>query len=326
MYKLPFLSSLLRTFAIGAIGLAALTSSVRSADRITLATSGLNDGQLPYFVAAANKLFEKEGIETERLEFKSGGAAIQAFASGSADFCICAADHVIRLNNRGIKARILVGLDAHFPNALVTLADSPITSLRDLKGKKIGITSPGSSTDNMIRWQIAKEGLNADRDFELVSVGSGIPMLAGLKSGSIDAGIVGNGEIINSETGASDPLKILIDWRELEDAALVIIGRQEWVDKNPDLARRFVRAQKEASLLIQRDPKAATLGMKEIYATRPDDYIRKVVESTSRRLSKDGSISSAGFETMTDIVVTSDKTTAPIPQSEVDLFPHLSQP
>src|SRR5262249_4373445 len=148
------------------------------------------EGLLPLRIAADQGYFKDAGITAEFLDFRGGGPTVQAFASGSVDFCICAADHVVRLPNRGLDARIIVGLHDHHSYALMAKADAPYTDMKSLQGKKVGITSPGSLTDNTVRWSIKQAGLSAERDFQIVGAGGGASMRAAIETGQVDAGMV----------------------------------------------------------------------------------------------------------------------------------------
>ena len=110
---------------------------------------------------------------------RGGGPAVQAFAGGGVDLCICAADHVVRLVNRRFDARIIVGLDEHHSYALLGKANAPYADVKSLKGKRIGVTSPGALTDNTVRWAITRAGLRPERDFQIVAAGGGAADVAG---------------------------------------------------------------------------------------------------------------------------------------------------
>jgi NitT/TauT family transport system substrate-binding protein len=74
-------------------------------------------------------------------------------------------------------------------------ADSPYTDMKSLQGKRIGITSPGAFTDNTVRWEIKKAGLQAERDFQIIGAGGGASMRAAIETGQVDAGAVVTTEV-----------------------------------------------------------------------------------------------------------------------------------
>jgi NitT/TauT family transport system substrate-binding protein len=299
-------------------------TAAAAATTLKLAVSGLSEGKLPLYVAEQQGYFKAAGIDLDIIEFKSGGAAVQAFAGNSVDLCICAGNHVITLRQRGLNTKLLAGLDAHFPNALAAKAGSPYTNLKSLKGRKIGITSPGSSTDDIIRWAARQAGLDADTDFQVVSVGTGPAMRIAIESGAIDAGIIGNAELIDAEL-AGHPLSIVEDWRGVENAALNVIAKQAWVDKNPALAKAFVQAVVKGAKLIQTDPAAATAASTVIFPNRSARFNQLLAASAAKHLSRDGSVSNAGFENTLGIVRQADPSIKPVALADVNLQPALAK-
>src|SRR3954468_24339774 len=113
MYHDPFVRRRLRVrrlamVAAVALGLA-LPAPATAETALKFGVASVNEGLLPLRVANDQGFLKAEGITAEFLDFRGGGPTVQAFAGGSVDFCICAADHVLRLANRGLDARIIVG-------------------------------------------------------------------------------------------------------------------------------------------------------------------------------------------------------------------------
>ena len=290
---------------------------------LKLAVPSVNEGLLPIKVAIDQGFFKAEGVSVELINFRGGGPAVQAFAGGGVDLCICAADHVVRLVNRRFDARIIVGLDEHHSYALLGKAGASYGDVKSLKGKRIGVTSPGSLTDNTVRWAISKTGLKPERDFQIVSAGGGAAMRAAIDSGQVDAGAVVSTEV--SDYLRSGKFKVVTDWRTLRYPALVVIGRQKWVDANNDEARRFVRAVARATRLVQTDSAAVARSAKVLYPTFSNEALAGIAASAKARLSKDGSVSAQGFEVMQEVVLLSDATLTRVKQADVDLQPSLSR-
>jgi NitT/TauT family transport system substrate-binding protein len=288
---------------------------------LKLAVANINEGLLAIRVAIDQGLFEAEGIAVELVSFRGGGPAIQAFAGGSVDLCICAADHVVRLSNRGFDARIIVGLDEHYSYALLARAGTPYTDIKALKGKRIAVTSAGGLADNTVRWAIVRAGLHPERDFQIVGAGTGASMRAALETGQVDAGTVASTEV--SDYLRTGTFKIVTDWRTMPYPALVVIGRQKWADDKPAQAKGFVRAVSRAAQVIQKDPQAAARSLKRLYPSYTDAAVAEMAAAARDRLSKDGSVSARGFETMLDVVLLSDRTLKRVSKSDVDLQPVL---
>jgi NitT/TauT family transport system substrate-binding protein len=313
-----------RLAILAAAALAVTLPSAASAETVLkFGIASVNEGLLPLRMANDQGFLKAEGIAAEYIDFRGGGPTVQAFASGGVDFCICAADHVVRLANRGLDARIIIGLDEHHSYALLAKADSPYTDFKSLQGKRIGITSPGSLTDNTVRWAIKQAGLQAERDFQIVGAGGGASMRAALETGQVDAGAVVTTEVADYlRTGK---FKIVVDWRPTPYASLVVIGRQRWADANPALAKGLVHAVAKASQLIQTDTAATMHSVKLLYPNFNDDQAREIADAARQRLSKDGSVSPAGFETMQEVVLLADSSLKKVSQADVDLQAKLAQ-
>ncbi|MEI8152314.1 MAG: ABC transporter substrate-binding protein [Hyphomicrobiales bacterium] len=316
--------SILRFAVLGAAALGlALPAPAGAQTVLKMGVASVNEGLLALRVANDQGYFKAEGIAVEFIDFRGGGPAVQAFAGGSVDFCICAADHVVRLSNRGLDVRIIVGLDEHHSYALMAKADSPYTDMKSLQGKRVGITSPGSLTDNTVRWEIKKTGLQAERDFQIIGAGGGASMRAAIETGQVEAGAVVTTEVADYlRTGK---FKIVTDWRPTRYAALVVIGRQRWVDANPALAEALVAAIGKGAGLIQTDSAATAKSVKLLYPNFDDAQSLEIAQAAKLRLSKDGSVSAEAFATMQEVVMVSDASLKKVNQADVDLQPKLAK-
>jgi NitT/TauT family transport system substrate-binding protein len=315
-----FVPSRLTILALAAIGFA-MSSAGHAETNLKFGVAAVNEGLLPLRVASDQGLLKAAGITAEFVDFRGGGPTVQAFAGGGVDFCICAADHVLRLSNRGLDARIIVGLDEHHSYVLMAKADSPYTDFKSLQGKRIGVTSPGSFTDNTVRWEIKKAGLQAERDFQIIGAGGGASMRAAIETGQVDAGAVVTTEV--ADYLRSGKFKIVVDWRPTRYAALIVIGRQRWADANPALAKGLVQAVGKAAQIIQTHTAATAKSVKLLYPNFDDAHATEVAEAAKLRLSKDGSVSAEAFANMTEIVLLSDPSLRKVNQSDVDLQPKL---
>jgi NitT/TauT family transport system substrate-binding protein len=310
----------LAILAMAAIGFA-VPSASRAETVLKFGVASVNEGLLPLRLAGEQGFLKAEGITAEFIDFRGGGPTVQAFAGGSVDFCICAADHVVRLSNRGLDARIIIGLDEHHSYALLAKADAPYSDIKSLQGKRIGITSPGAFTDNTVRWEIKKAGLQAERDFQIIGAGGGASMRAAIETGQVDAGTVVTTDVADYlRTGK---FKIVIDWRPTKYAALVVIGRQRWADANPALAKGLVKAVAKAAQVIQTDTAATAKSVKLLYPNFDDAHALEIAKAAKERLSKDGSVSPEAFSNMLEVVLLSDASLKTAKQSDVDLQPKL---
>ena len=307
--------------------LVALSGTPVQADTtVTLASAQQSVGTLPVIVAEQRGLFKAEGLKIEIVDFNGGGAAVQALAGGSTDLCLCAADHAVRLFNRGLGGAVLVALYDRHPYALLAKASSPYSDLRSLKGQRLGITSPGSLTDNTMRYEIKQLGLDPDRDYELISIGLGGPMRAALDAGAVAAGLFTTPDT-QIELGIPGAYKVTEDFRKLAYPSLDLVAIGGWLKAHDATAKSMARAVVKAEQLIQTDPTAVRAALRQMFPTMAPDIAESVaVDITAHGLSRNGWVSQDGYDTMVKMLVMADSSVKPVPYKDVVLTQYLPAP
>ncbi len=274
--------------------------------KLTLAVGGKNLlYYLPLTIAEQLGYFKAEGLEVSIVDFAGGSQALRALVGGSADVVSGAFEHTVNMQPKGQKLRAVV-LMGRAPQ--IVLGVNPKTmpnfkTVADLKGKKIGVTAPGSSTNVMANFVLAKAGLKPT-DVSIIGVGAGNGAVAAMRSGQIDA--ISNLDPVISLQRSND-LKIVSDTRIVAEADKVFGGPmpaaclyvpQSFVDKNPKTVQALVNAIVRADKWIQ------AAGPGEIIKTVPESYLlgdRAVYIdaflAAKGALSPDGMFPEAGAET-----------------------------
>jgi NitT/TauT family transport system substrate-binding protein len=178
---------------------------------------------LPLTVTQRLGYFKDEGLDVEISDLAGGSRALQALVGGSADVVTGAFDHTIQMQakNQPLTAVVLLG---RFPGFVLAVLTSKAASYRgpaDLKGMKIGVTAPGSSTHFMALYLMARAGLKPD-DASFVGVGAGSSAVAAVKRGEIDA-LVSVDPVINLLV-SEGAIKVVSDTRTLEGTRAVYGG------------------------------------------------------------------------------------------------------
>ena len=186
---------MLRKFLGAALALiAVLSASVVQAQapekkKLTIAVGGKSlFYYLPLTIAERNGYFKDEGLDVEIPDFAGGAKALQALVGGSADMVSGAFEHTINMQAKKQPIRAVV-LQASYSSIVLLLPKDKAAkykSAKDLKGLKIGVTAPGSSTNMFVNNLLAKEGLKPN-DVSIVGVGAGAGAVAAMDKGEIDA-------------------------------------------------------------------------------------------------------------------------------------------
>ncbi len=228
---------------------------------------------LPLSIAHLNGYFKDEGLDTTIADFAGGSKALQAVVGGSADVVSGAFEHTINLQAKGQYYRCFV-LQGRAPMIVLAVSKKTLPDYQspaDLKGKKIGVTAPGSSTNMMASFFLAQHGLKPS-DVSYIGVGAGAGAVTAMRSGQIDA--MANLDPVISTLLKEDAIRIIADTRTLKDARQIFGGNmpagclytsQAFIDANPNTTQALANAIVRADKWIQ--------------AATPDDVVKLVPES-----------------------------------------------
>jgi NitT/TauT family transport system substrate-binding protein len=227
--------------------------------KVTIAVGGKSlFYYLPLTVAERKGYFRDEGLEVEIPDFAGGARALQAMVGGSADMVSGAYEHTINMaaKKQPIKAVVLQMKFSAMALAMSKDRASKFKGARDMKGWKVGVTAPGSSTNMYANNLLAKEGLKPT-DISVVGVGTGAGAVAALEKGELDALV--NLDPVLTQLESTGKFVTLFDTRTekgMKDVyggeymASVIYITDEFVKKNPNTVQAVVNAMVRADKWI----------------------------------------------------------------------------
>jgi len=281
---------------------------------------------LPITIAERQGYFKDEGLNVKLSDFAGGAAALRAVVGGSADVVSGAYEHTISLQAKKqyFQAFVAQGRLPQIALGVASAKADQVKSYKDLKGMKIGVSAPGSSTHNLVKQLLTKGGLDPNKDVSIIGVGLAAQAVAALKSGQIDA--IANVDPVITKLEQDNAIKVIADTRTLKGTqevwgaplpSGVLHAAIEFVQKNPNtvqaLANAIVRADKWIAKASGTDvakvvPEAYLLGDRALYMASFD----KVKEA----FSPDGIISDAGAKATVTALAAFDPNIKP---AEIDL-------
>ena len=203
----------------GALLALTLTTGLAAAQsKITIAVGG--GACLCYLpTVLANQLgeFEKAGVNVDLVDLKGGSDALKAVLGGSADVVSGYFDHCVNLAARKQELQAFVVYD-RYPGLVLVVSPShtnEIKSVKDLAGKKVGVSAPGSSTDFFLKYLLKKNGLDP-AGTSVIGVGLGATAVAAMEQGQIDAAVMLDPSVTVLQ-GSHPDLRILSDTRTQKD-------------------------------------------------------------------------------------------------------------
>ena len=230
---------------------------------------------LPLTIAERRGYFKAEGLEVNIVDFAGGSQALKAVVGGSADVVSGAFEHTVNMQHKGQFMRAFA-LQGRAPQIVLGINPKTLPHFKgvaDLKGKKVGVSAPGSSTNVMLNFVLAKAGLKPS-DVSVIGVGVAQGAVAAMRSGQIDA--LSNLDPVITMLQRSGDLKVVSDTRVLAEADKVFGGPmpagclyapQHFIDKNP------ATAQAMANAIVRADKWIQGAGPRDIIAAVPESYL-----------------------------------------------------
>lgn len=178
--------SVINMLLVATVSVLTLETNALGTDTIKFALPGNSMGYLPLFVAVHKGFFKDEGIEIE-LPRLIPAMAQNALLAGEVQYHGLA-DSGLRLAARGLPIKaIFYGADRPM---YYLVAQKEIRTVGELKGKRIGVSQFGGTSDLAARLALKHYGVEPERDALLIQIGAEGTRMAALRAGSVSAIIV----------------------------------------------------------------------------------------------------------------------------------------
>ncbi len=236
---------------------------------------------LPVYLAQSLGYFRENGVEVEFHETTGGSKAMEALIGGSADAMISGHSQVLQVNAKGRTVKTFVCFGRGLPVALVSAPGSPRKSIADLKGAKLGVSSPGSSSHLDLIFILSRENVRPE-EVTIVGIGTLSTAVAALERGRVEAGMM----FSNALTGflrRNPSARILADLRTPEGlrkmtgadahAGISAASTEKWLRENAESAKAICRALKRAMQWV------ANHRPEESWARLPAEYRSQDMEA-----------------------------------------------
>ena len=237
---------------------------------------GSTDGAIaPLWFAKETRLFEKRGLDVRLVGMGTGAVSLRALIARDLE--------IASLSGSGLVQAALQGVDTVIVSAAINgfvfkvFGAPEITSPAQLKGKKLGVSRYGATSDFAVRLALKKWGLNPEHDVNILQIGTTQDTLRAMQTKMLDAGVL---------SGTASLMARKAGFRELGDLAdlglhypMAPIGTtKSYLQKNEGLVKEFMLAYIEAIHDFKRNKEAALAVLKKY--TRNDD--REVLEDSYR--------------------------------------------
>ena len=270
---------------------------------------------LPLTICERLGYFKEQGLDVIIEDFRGGAQSLQALVGGSVDVVTGAYEHTIRMQAKGQDIRAVIEL-GRFPGIAVGLRKDrapAYKSAADLKGTKIGVTAPGSSTHFFVMYLMSKAGL-APSDASYIGVGAAASAVAAMKRGEIDA--LSNVDPMITRLEQDGDIKLIADSRTEEgtraifggsNPAAVLYLKHQFAQSNPNTVEALVNAfYKTLKWLEKATPDAIAATVPEEYFLGDKALYLAAVKANKQVYSLTGLIAPAGMQSSADMLTAFD--------------------
>jgi len=245
-------------------------------------------------VGIETKVFEKEGIEIEVTSFRGDAQLQQALAAGGVDVGLGSGPG-LGFRAKGAPAIGVAAMYGPPANlALVLPLDTPVKTIGDLKGKRIGVTTTGSLTDWLVRELSRQQGWGSD-GIQILALGQMQARLAAMQRGELD------GMVIEAATGyeleeAGKAKNFLLFGDIAKDFYThVIFATDDMIANRPQLLRRFLRGWFKTIAFMRANKDFVVASEAKTIEVKPS-IAAKIYDAQMAGFSSDGAWNPAAIE------------------------------
>jgi NitT/TauT family transport system substrate-binding protein len=210
--------------------------------RIMVAYSSISGNNAPLWVTQEKGFFRKYGLDVQAVLIESGSTSAQSLIAGDVAFAHMAGAAIMQSNLRGADAVMIAGVINTLTFQLYT--DKSISRPDHFKGKTVGVTRFGSSTDFAMRYALEKYGLDPNKDVTILQLGNVPALLSALEAGKIQGAMLSAPTTLRAKK-LGYPMLADLQMLGLEYQHTGIATTRSLIKSKPELVRDFMRAYVE---------------------------------------------------------------------------------
>ena len=260
-------------------------------------------GNMPIYAAVEAGFLKQKGVSLELITMRGGPAAASALISGDVDLVTGALEQALKMKAKGQDVKVIASIQHKSPFAIVVPMDGPAKTLADLKGKTIGVTAVGSSSDVQLRGYIRQQGMDPEKDFQITGLGPSI--LPAFERGQIDAAIMLAPAL--TKVLADRKGRAIADFRKEPYHTMTIIVRGGDVT-GPRVAqlKSVVQAMAISQKALYDDPGLAVRVAKAYFPDMDPALMEQMIKAEIRDFAsfpKDAKVSREGFDNVLQTLI-----------------------
>jgi NitT/TauT family transport system substrate-binding protein len=271
--------------------------SAQTPEKMRLGYSGTGINNYVLEMGRRLGLFRKNGVDLEVVYVNSGSLLNQALIAGTFDVAFSQGSEAMLAKLRGADMRIAAVVANRFNH--VYLAAPAITSIKQLKGKKVAVSRFGSGSHFQSSLALKEGGLDPDRDVTILQIGNSGARMAAILSGTVDGTIMAADFVPRAK---KEGFNILADLAEtkIEYPFLSLNMMGQYIDRNPKMVKALIKSMSESIRALQTDQTGAKIAIKAALKTEDAETIEYALARSVRVLDPRPFPTPAGIQTVLD--------------------------
>jgi ABC-type nitrate/sulfonate/bicarbonate transport system substrate-binding protein len=287
-----------------------LCGTGESADKVRLSVSSLDAAFLTPIVALKRGFFKEEDIDPEIIRMNAN-ISITALATGDTDYTTIFGS-VVRAAIRGLPVKVVASfLDS--PTQML-LARQEYKSVKELKGKTLGVSTFGATADISARMMFRYSGVDPEKDVKIIALGADQARFTALKEGIVDVIVISPPADLE---GKKFGFRVLARAYELFNFPFVGLGANlKKINERPDEIKRVIKALIKANRYI-RSNRDGSIEVLAEWSRAAKENAAVSYDSVVKVFNQDGSIPADGLQSVIESAVKEAKVTRPVLPNDV---------
>jgi sulfonate transport system substrate-binding protein len=290
-----------------AAGWQGLLNEASGLETVNLALTNRNFQMALYPIAQERGYMREEGIDVKLILVRSE-LSIQAMIAGSFQFSMAGTMGLVNVAKGGAPLKVILATNDKVLSWI--LSKPELTSLKELKGKRVAVSGVTSATTIMAKQVLAKHGLNVDRDLSLINTGGTGNSIRALMAGSVDAMVASAGERYAGRPGGFRELVFVGD--EVKNSWGTMATTDQLIQEKPKLVAGILKASLKALRFIHKE-REATIAIAMKFAGLDKYLATQMYDDLVGTFTQNGIVDEETQRNDIEVIRQITKTTEPIP-------------
>ena len=272
-------------------------AGAQTLDKIRMGYSGTGINNYVIELGKRLGIFRRNNLELEVVYVNSGSLLNQALIASTFDVSLSQGSEAMLAKIRGADMRIAAVIANRFNH--VYLSAPSITSIKQLKGKKVAVSRFGSGSHFQTNLALRDGGIDPDKDVTILQIGNSGSRIAAILSGVVDGTIMAADFVPKAKREGFNVLVDLAD-TNIEYPFLSINMMGSYLDRNQRLAKALIKGLSESIRALQTDPVNAKIAIRTALKTNDAETVDYALVRSARVLDARPFPTPGGIQTVLD--------------------------